>query len=142
MVYVICFKLFWFDVLSVIGIPFWLYNFRTHDRKYWGESVHVAHGKVPEMYIYKRGVFSDPRPWLLNLHFFSLLCNVATLALNIATLQCRDVAMSRRQFYPPLERRDMRFQRRNVDFEHLWNVATLISNVAMLILNDSGTSRH
>ena len=70
MVYVICFKLFWFDVLSVIGIPFRLYNFRTHDQKYWGESVHVAHDKVPEMYIYKRGVFFDPRPWLLNLHFF------------------------------------------------------------------------
>ena len=69
MVYVICFKLFWVDVLSVIGIPFRLYNFRTRDRKYWGESVHVAQDKGPEMYIYTGGVFSYPRPWLLNLHF-------------------------------------------------------------------------
>ena len=29
----------------------------------------------------------------------------------------------------------MRFQRRDVDFELLWNVATLISNVATLIFN-------
>ena len=63
----------------------------------------------------------------------SLLCNAATLALNVATLQRRDVSKLRRQFYPPLERRDVRFQRCDVDFELLWNVATLISNVATLI---------
>ena len=72
----------------------------------------------------------------------SLLCNVVTLALSVATLQRRDVAMSRRQFYRPLECRDVRFQRQDVDFELLWNVATLISNVATLILNSSGTSRR
>ena len=69
MVEVIYFKLFWFDVLSVIGITFRLYNFKTGNRKYWGESVHVAYEKGPEIYIYTRGVFSYLRPWMLNVHF-------------------------------------------------------------------------
>ena len=69
MVYVICFKFFWFDVPSVIGIPFRLYNFRTCDRRYWEESVHVAHDKGPEISNYTRGVFYYPIPWLLNVHF-------------------------------------------------------------------------
>ena len=141
MVYVIFFKLFWFDVLSVIGIPFWLYNFRTRDRKYWGESVHVETTKVQRCTVI-RGEFSLILDHGFLICIFSLLCNVATLALNVATLQRREVATSRRQFYPPLERRDVRFQRRNVDFERPWNVVTLISNVATLILNPSGMSRR
>ena len=78
---------------------------------------------------------------------------ILSLLCNVATLQHRDISTSRRQFYPPLERRDVRFQRRDVDFEPplesrdvdiqrhdvdfepLWNVATLISNVATLIVN-------
>ena len=123
MVYVICFKLFWFDVLSVIGIPFRLYNFRTRDRKYWGESVHVEMTKVQRC-TFIRGEFSLILDHGSLICIFSLLCNVATLALKVATLQRRDVATSQRQFYPPLERRDVKFQRRDVDFERLWNVAT------------------
>ena len=49
---------------------------------------------------------------------------------------------SRRQFYPSLERRDVRFECHDVDFECLWNVATLISNVATLNFTPSGTSRR
>ena len=36
----------------------------------------------------------------------------------------------------------MDFQRRDVDFSTLWNVATWISNVATLIFQPSGTSRR
>ena len=53
------------------------------------------------MYIYTRGVFSYPRPWLLNLHF------EPSLKRRDVGSQRRDVGTSRRQFYPPLERRDV-----------------------------------
>ena len=77
MVYVICFKLFWFDVLYVIGIPFRLYNFRTRDRKYWGESVHVEMTKVQRC-TFIRGEFSLILDHGSLILIFSLLCNVAT----------------------------------------------------------------
>ena len=86
------------------------------------------------------------------MNILGLLCNVATLALNVATLQRRDVSTSRCHFDPPLERRDDGYQRRDVDFNHslerrdvdiqrrdvdfapLWNIAMLIFNVATLII--------
>ena len=69
----------------------------------------------PECHIYKWG--GSREPGLLNVQIFgSLLCKVATLDLNVATFQRRDVSTSQRQFYPSLERRDMRFERRDVDF--------------------------
>ena len=87
------------------------------------------------------------------MYILGLLCNVVTLALNVATLQRRDVSTSRRQFDPSLEcrdvrsqhrdvgldtslqRRDVRSQRRDFGFEPLWNVATLDINVATLVLH-------
>ena len=85
-----------------------------------------------------RGVFSYLKT-LLTIFHFGLLCNVATLALNVATLAV-----------PPLERRDVRSQRRDVSFALLWNiatldldplchVATLDPNVATLAAPPSGT---
>ena len=41
----------------------------------------------------QEGSGSYLRPWLLNEHF-RLLCNVATLALNVAMFQLRDVSTS------------------------------------------------
>ena len=67
-----------------------------------------------------RGVFSYLRD-LLKILQFGLLCNVATLALNIATLVVpppetlrRWISMSRRRFCPSLERRDVEPERRDV----------------------------
>ena len=121
--------------------------------------------------------------------FGSFLCNVATLALNDATFQRRDVSTSRRLFEPSLSRRDvdfhnslsrrdvdfqrrdvdfhnslsrrdMDFQRRDVDFHNplerrdvvsnvatwilmgLCHVATLLLNVATLLIPLSVTSRR
>ena len=81
---------------------------------------------------------------------FGLLCNVATLALNVVTLIVPPpgtsrswFSMSRRQFFPSLERRGVESQRRDVGFipslerrdvgnSTLGNVATLSPNVATL----------
>ena len=99
-----------------------------------GEDPFMQSITSPECHIYKRG--GSRKPGLLNVKFFrSLLCNVATF-------QRRDVPTSRRQFYSSLERRDVRIQRRDVDFECLWNVATWISNIATLIFQPSGTLRR
>ena len=48
--------------------------------------------------------------------------------------------MSRRQFDPPLEHRDVAFQRHDVGLDPLWNVMTLDLNVATLVLHFSRTS--
>ena len=85
----------------------------------------------PKSNIYKWGEFLGHG--ILNVHkiFGSLLCNVATLSCNVTT-----------SILPFLERRDVEFQRRDVDFKCLCNVATWSFNVATLILSVSVTSRR
>ena len=78
----------------------------------------------PESHIYKRG--GSLRHGLLNVQILFEAFSITSR---------RWVATSRRQIYPSLERRD-------VDFECLWNVATLISNVATLNFTFSETSRR
>ena len=86
-----------------------------------------------------RGEFSLTLDHGCLMYILGLLCNVTTLVFNVATLQRHDVSTSRRQFDPPLECRDVDFQRHDVGFELLWNIATLIFttlwNVATLDLN-------
>ena len=88
-----------------------------------GEDPFMQSITSPECHIYKRR--GSRKPGLLNVQFLEAFS-----------------VMSRRQFYPSLERRDVRFERCDVDFECLWNVATWISNVATLIFKPSGTSRR
>ena len=68
------------------------------------------------------------------MNILDLLCNVMTLTLHVATFQRRDVSTFRRHFDPPLERHDVGYKRRDIEFKSLWNVATLIFNVATSIL--------
>ena len=106
-----------------------------------GEDPFMQSFTSPECHIYKRG--GSHKSGLLHVQIFrSLPCNVATLRSNVATFQRHNVSTSRRQFYPSLERRGVDTQRRDVDFECLWNVATWNSNVATLIFKPSGTSRR
>ena len=94
-----------------------------------GEDPFMQSITSPECHIYKRG--GSRRPGLLNVKFLE--------AFSVTSRHW--VATSRRQFYPSMERRDVRFERHDVDFECLWNVATLTSNVATLNFTPSGTSR-
>ena len=50
--------------------------------------------------------------------------------------------MSRRQFDPSLEHRDVGSQRRVVGSDPLWNIAMLAFNVATLVFHLSGTSQR
>ena len=118
-----------------------MYNFRTRDRKYWGESVLEAHDKGPKIYIYTREFSLILENGSLK-YILSLLCNVATLALNVKTLQRRDVTTSRRQFYPPLERRDVDIQCRDVGKLSSLERHDVGLNVATLENVLSGTSRR
>ena len=110
--------------LSVIRVPFWMFTFRTCNRRYWGGSVHPEHYKRPESHNYTRGVFSYLRPWLHKCTFWAF-----------PITSRRWISTSRRQFDPSLKRR-------NVDFTLLCNVATLDFNVATLVWNPTGTSRR
>ena len=82
-----------------------------------GEYPFILSTKNVQRVTSTRGEFSLILDYSYKLDILGLLCHVATL-------KRRDVVTSRCQF------------------ELLWNAATLISNVATLILNASGTSRR
>ena len=89
-----------------------------------GEDPFLLRNSSLESHIYKWGEFLGNG--ILNVHicFDSLLCNVATLSLNVAMFQRRDVTTSRRSY------------------NSFWNVATWSFNVATSILSASVTSRR
>ena len=68
------------------------------------------------------------------MYILGLLCHVATLDLNVATFQRRNVAASRRQFDPSLESRNVRYPRRDVGLALLFNVVTLDIHITTLII--------
>ena len=130
-----------FLVFSIIDVSFWLFFIKTHERRYWGGSVHAVHYKSRKSHL-QVGRVSWPRDHQYAQIFGSLFCNVATLSRNVATFQRRDVSTSRHPFSPPLSRRDVKFQRHDIDFKCLCHVATWIYNVATSIFILSGTSRR
>ena len=114
--------------------------FRTRDRKYCGGSTQEIHFRSSWESQIALGEFSFTLVHCLIFYILGFLCHVAMLAFNVATSQRRDVSTSRRQFDPPLERRDVGSQRRDVGLDLLWNVATVDPNVATSFLYSSGTS--
>ena len=91
-------------VLSVIGVSSWLFTFKTRERRYWRGSVYAEHYKSRVSHLQ---VGRSRKPGLLNVQFLEAFS--VTSRRWVATSRSYNVAT---------------FQRHDVNFTLLWNVAT------------------